>query len=100
MIARTIALQQKVRGVPEIARLFALVNVALADAGIASWETKYFYQYWRPVTAIRLLRDPNFYPLGGQATQRSAVPCSRSCANFSRMKPHLLLFRMNGTATI
>jgi PAP2 superfamily len=68
MVARTIALQQKMRTVPEIARLFALVNVALADAGLASWETKYFYQYWRPVTAIRLLRDPNFYPLGGQAT--------------------------------
>ncbi len=68
MIARTIALQQKMRTVPEIARLFALVNVAMADAGLASWETKYFYQFWRPVTAIRLLRDPKFYPLGGQAT--------------------------------
>jgi hypothetical protein len=68
MVARTIALQQKMRTVPEIARLFALVNVAMADAGLASWETKYFYQYWRPVTAIRLLRDPNFYPLGAQAT--------------------------------
>jgi hypothetical protein len=68
MIARTIALQQKMLTVPEIARLFALVNVAMADAGLASWETKYFYQYWRPVTAIRLLRDPKFYPLGAQAT--------------------------------
>ena len=68
MITRTIALQQKMLEVPEIARLFALVNVAMADAGLASWETKFFYQYWRPVTAIRLLRDPNFYPLGGQAT--------------------------------
>jgi hypothetical protein len=68
MIARTIALQQKMRTVPEIARLFALVNVAMADAGVASWDTKYFYQYWRPVTAIRLLRDPKFYPLGAQAT--------------------------------
>jgi hypothetical protein len=68
MIARTIALQQKMRTVPDIARLFALVNVAMADAGLASWETKFFYQFWRPVTAIRLLRDPKFYPLGGQAT--------------------------------
>ena len=68
MIARTIALQQKMSTVPEIARLFALVNVAMADAGLASWETKFFYQFWRPVTAIRLFRDPNFYPLGGQAT--------------------------------
>ena len=68
MIVRTIALQQKLRTVPEIARLFALVNVAMADAGLASWDTKYFYQFWRPVTAIRAQSDPNFYPLGGQAT--------------------------------
>lgn len=68
MIARTIALQQKMLTVPEIARLFALVNVALADAGIASWDSKFFYQYWRPVTAIRLQSNPNFYPLGAPDT--------------------------------
>jgi hypothetical protein len=67
-IARTIALSQKVRGVPEIARLFALINVALADAAIASWDSKFFYQYWRPVTAIRAASDPNFYPLGAPDT--------------------------------
>ena len=37
----------------ELARLLALVNTAMADAGIASWESKYFYETWRPVTAIR-----------------------------------------------
>ncbi len=37
----------------ENARLFALLNVALADAGIAAWDTKYEYNFWRPVTAIR-----------------------------------------------
>ena len=37
----------------ELARLFALVNVAMADAGIAIWESKFYYQYWRPVTGIR-----------------------------------------------
>jgi hypothetical protein len=65
---RTIALQQKMLRVPEIVRLFALVNVAMADAAIASWDSKYFYQYWRPVTAIRAESDPNFYPLGAPAT--------------------------------
>ncbi len=35
------------------ARLFALVSVAMADAGIACWESKYFYNRWRPVTALR-----------------------------------------------
>ena len=37
----------------ENARLFALLNVALADGYIGSWETKYHYNYWRPETAIR-----------------------------------------------
>lgn len=37
----------------ETARLFAMVNVALADAGIASWESKFFYQFWRPIAGIR-----------------------------------------------
>ncbi len=34
-------------------RLFALLNVALADAGISSWDSKYFYNFWRPIDAIR-----------------------------------------------
>jgi hypothetical protein len=37
----------------ENARLFALLNVALADAGIASWDAKYAYNLWRPIDAIR-----------------------------------------------
>jgi hypothetical protein len=81
MIARTIALQQKMLKVPDIARLFALVNVAMADAAIASWDSKYFYQYWRPVTGIRnaalpLQADPTFYPLGAQATNTAGPPAS------------------------
>ena len=39
--------------VAQLARLLALVNVAMADAGIACWESKFYYQFWRPVTAIR-----------------------------------------------
>ncbi len=35
------------------ARLFALLNLALADAGIACWDTKYAYNFWRPITAIQ-----------------------------------------------
>jgi membrane-associated phospholipid phosphatase len=37
----------------ESARLFALLNIALADAYIAHFDTKYLYNFWRPVTAIR-----------------------------------------------
>jgi hypothetical protein len=51
-IAMTIA-EQRGSDVVELARLLALVNVAMADAGIAIWESKYYYEFWRPVTGIR-----------------------------------------------
>jgi membrane-associated phospholipid phosphatase len=38
----------------ENARLFALVNIASADAVIACWDAKYTYVFWRPITAIPL----------------------------------------------
>jgi hypothetical protein len=34
-------------------RLLALVNAAMADGFVAGFETRYFYDFWRPVTAIR-----------------------------------------------
>jgi len=37
----------------ENARLFALLNIAMADAAICAWDAKYAYNFWRPVTAIR-----------------------------------------------
>jgi hypothetical protein len=54
------------------ARLFALAEAALADAQIACWDSKYFYNFWRPITAIRLgdqdgnpatVVDPGWQPL-------------------------------------
>lgn len=54
------------------ARMFALADTALADAQIACWDSKYFYNFWRPITAIRLgdqdanaetAGDPNWQPL-------------------------------------
>src|SRR5256714_6899486 len=47
----------------ELARLLALINVSMADAGIAIWESKFFYQLWRPVTGIRE-SDPGTGPSG------------------------------------
>jgi hypothetical protein len=46
----------------ENARLMAMLNLAIADAVIACWDTKYTYNFWRPVTAIRLT-DPTWSPL-------------------------------------
>jgi len=49
--------------VVDLARLLALVNVAMADAGIAIWESKFYYDFWRPVTGIRE-SDPGTGPNG------------------------------------
>lgn len=35
------------------ARLFALLNIAMADAAICAWDAKYTFDFWRPATAIR-----------------------------------------------
>ncbi|MFO0908275.1 MAG: phosphatase PAP2 family protein [Isosphaeraceae bacterium] len=54
------------------ARLFATLDVALADAAIACWDCKYDHDFWRPVTAIRqadqdandaTTADPTWTPL-------------------------------------
>jgi hypothetical protein len=37
----------------ENARVFALLAMAIADASIAAYDTKYHYEFWRPTTAIR-----------------------------------------------
>lgn len=36
------------------ARMFAMLNLAMADAAIACWDAKYYYQFWRPITAITM----------------------------------------------
>ncbi|HEX6738417.1 MAG TPA: vanadium-dependent haloperoxidase [Vicinamibacteria bacterium] len=60
-----------------LARLLALLHTGMADAGIACWESKYTYKFWRPVTAIReanrdgnlqTIFDPTFSPLGAPAS--------------------------------
>ena len=39
------------------ARMFALVNLAMAEGFIVGFEAKYLYNYWRPATAIRAAGD-------------------------------------------
>ncbi len=69
----------------ELARLLVLVNVAMAEAGLTSWDSKYYYDIWRPITGIResdpgtgptglgdgnaaTVGDPGFMPLGAPAS--------------------------------
>jgi Vanadium chloroperoxidase N-terminal domain/PAP2 superfamily len=51
-IVRKIA-EAKGNNTDDNARLFALVNVALGDAGILAWEQKYIHNLWRPVVGVR-----------------------------------------------
>ncbi|MEN9865631.1 MAG: hypothetical protein RL748_1221 [Pseudomonadota bacterium] len=79
----------KKQGVSEAdnARLFAMINVAMADAGIQAWAEKYKYNIWRPVLGIReadagwgptgkgdenpkTAGDPYWMPLGAPPTNQ------------------------------
>ena len=89
MVALSVALHEKpITRVEEMARYLALVNLGLADAGVAAWEAKYHYLFARPVTGIRALdadeteagaRVLNWTPLGapvsnGKAENRNLTP--------------------------
>jgi membrane-associated phospholipid phosphatase len=65
------------------ARLFALLNLSLADAVIAFYDSKYTYRFWRPVTAIRAaasaanpqtIADPNWLPEVGNTAPDPSYP--------------------------
>jgi hypothetical protein len=49
--ARQVLAAQR-RSLSHAARTLALMNMAISDGLVSSMETKYFYQLWRPVTAI------------------------------------------------
>jgi hypothetical protein len=75
-IARVIATQEN-NSVGENARMFALINIAMADAGIQCWGIKYRDVFWRPIIAIRqaatdgnadTVADPTWSPLGAPKT--------------------------------
>jgi hypothetical protein len=64
--------EKNVHKVGDTARLFALANLATADALISSWDSKRHYVFWRPITAIRegdndgnaaTAGDPTWQPL-------------------------------------
>jgi hypothetical protein len=69
-IARVVSRQQP-QDLWQRARTFALLNVVMADAYIAGWDSKFYYNFWRPATAIHLAdidgnpatsRDESFEP--------------------------------------
>jgi len=75
-IFRTLATSQQL-DIVENARLFAMTNLAAADAAIGCWNDKYYWQFWRPITGIReadtdgnpaTQADPTWLPLFDPAT--------------------------------
>jgi hypothetical protein len=61
-----------VGNIGDTARLLALANLAMADAGITAWDSKKHYVFWRPITAIQegdndgnlqTAGDPSWEPL-------------------------------------
>lgn len=73
-IVRAIAIHQA-NDIVANARLFALINAAMGDAGILSLDDKYFYDRWRPVLGIRE-HDPSTGPtaVGGNVLDPDADP--------------------------
>ncbi len=71
VVAQIVA-EDRHNSLEENARLFAMLNIGLADAAIASWDAKYATNFWRPITAIQsadtdnnaaTVADPSWTPL-------------------------------------
>jgi membrane-associated phospholipid phosphatase len=86
------------------ARLFALLNLTIADDVIAFYDAKYTYNFWRPVTAIReaatdgnpkTLPDPNWLPEVGNTTPDPAYPGAHAVISASGASVLISFFRGN-----
>ncbi|MGH9820653.1 MAG: vanadium-dependent haloperoxidase [Pyrinomonadaceae bacterium] len=105
---RALALEQGM-DLADNARLFAILYVSVADALIANFDSKYYYNSWRPVTAIRnadaddnsnTQADPAWLPLaptppfpeylGAHSTLTSAY-CEALVRFFGTKKIHFVL---------
>jgi hypothetical protein len=72
-IIREIA-RAKGNSVDRNAQLFALVNSAMADAGILAWDQKYIHDFWRPVVGIRE-HDQSMGPAAGNGNNDISDDC-------------------------
>jgi hypothetical protein len=85
-IAEVLAERGSINNPLQLARFYALVHVSMADSGIAAWDSKYFYNYWRPVTGVSAndgdpatVAVPGWRPVGvsaanGPATSKRETP--------------------------
>src|SRR5690349_17208601 len=83
------------------ARLFALLNLSLADDVIAFYDAKYTYNFWRPVSAIRAadpginpetVADPNWLPEVGKTAPDPSYPGAHAVISASGAEVLISLF--------
>ncbi|MBV9727040.1 MAG: vanadium-dependent haloperoxidase [Gammaproteobacteria bacterium] len=60
-VAAQVAVEQG-RSMPENARALALMDIAIVDASVSVFDTKYLYDFWRPETAIHASGDTTWTP--------------------------------------
>jgi hypothetical protein len=79
---RQIATAQ-ITDIGDSARLFALANVAAADAAITVWETKYHYNFWRPFHAIQNGDSDGNPRTAGDATWKGLLEVTPNYPDYS-----------------
>jgi hypothetical protein len=81
-VYRALAMSEEL-DIVESARLFAMTNMAAADGSIGCWNDKYYWNFWRPITAIReaasdgnpaTVADPAWVPLFDPSVPVSGAP--------------------------
>ncbi len=86
------------------ARVFALLNLSLADDVIAFYDAKYTYNFWRPVTAIRAadpainpetIADPNWLPEVGKTAPDPSYPGAHAVISASAAELLISFFEMD-----
>jgi hypothetical protein len=97
-IAQTAALAHNLN-LEQSARLFALLNLSIADTTISFFDAKYFYHFWRPVTAAekantdhnpQTVADPDWLPLTTKTAPDPSYPGAHSA--ISRAGAEVLRF--------
>src|ERR1700756_1945194 len=104
-IAQTAALRHPL-DLAQSARLFALLNISLADTTIAFFDAKYTYQFWRPVTAPQMAgndgnpaTEPNstWLPLTTKTAPDPAYPGAHSAISAAGAEVLRFYFRQQFT---
>ena len=81
-VYRALALSKEL-DIVQSSRLFAMTNMAAADGSIGCWNDKWYWSFWRPITAIReagsdgnpaTVADPNWVPLFDPTVPVSGPP--------------------------